>query len=139
MHTRFVRIGCLLACWVVLSATTCPVTIPSSVPNGSWGGEHIGLIATDSGATIEYDCGAGIITGPLTLDASGNFDWRGVHYPGHGGPVRADQPPDAHPARYTGHATSNQMTIALTILDMAVPEQTFTLQRDAEARVFRCL
>jgi hypothetical protein len=109
------------------------------VPNGSWGGEHIGLVVTDSGATIEYDCAAGTITGPLTLDASGNFDWRGVHSPGHGGPSRVDQPPDTHPARYTGHATSSQMSIALTILDMAVPEQTFTLQRGGNARVFKCL
>ena len=52
---------------------------------------------------------------------------------------RADQPPDVHPARYTGHATSNQISITLTILDMAVPEQTFTLKRGADARVFRCL
>jgi hypothetical protein len=138
MPSRLVRIGCVLAACVVISATTCPADIPSRVPNGNWGGEHMALVVTDSGATIEYDCAAGTITGPLILDGSGNFDWRGVHYPGHGGPSRIDQPPDAHPAHYTGHATSKQLSITLSILDMAVPEQAFTLQRGANARLFKC-
>lgn len=138
MHSRFVRIGCVLAFSVLISATTCPSDIPGRVPNGSWGGVHIGLVVTDSGATIEYDCGAGTITGPLTLNGSGDFDWPGVNYPGHGGPSRVDVPPDVHPARYTGHATSNQISMTVTIPDIAVPGQTFTAQRGADARLFKC-
>jgi len=138
MASRLVRIGCVLSACVVMSAATCPGDIPSRLPNGNWGGEHMALVVTDSGATIEYDCAAGTITGPLMLDGSGHFDWRGVHYPGHGGPSRIDQPPDGHPAHYTGGATSNQISITLSILDMAVPEQTFTLQRGADARLFKC-
>lgn len=138
-HAHVVRVACVLACSVGIGAATCPTDIPRRVPGGNWGGEHMGLIASDTGATVEYDCATGTITGPLALDGSGNFDWRGVHYPGHGGPVRIDQPPEAHPARYTGHATSTEMSITLTILDMAVPAQTFTLQRGAGARVFKCL
>lgn len=139
MLSRSVRVGCVLACSVVTGAATCPTEIPSRVPNGSWGGEHMALIVSDTGATIEYDCGAGTVTGPLMLDGSGNFDWRGVQYPGHGGPSRADEVPDAHPSRYTGRATSDQISIAVSVLDAAAPAQTFTLRRGATARLFRCL
>jgi hypothetical protein len=139
MRSRYTRILCVLAASAVTTAVTCPADIPDRVPTGPWGGEHIGIVVTDSGATIEYDCAAGTITEPLRLDQSGHFDWRGVHYPGHGGPARINEPPDAHPARYTGHATTSQLVITLAILDMSVPEQTFTLQRGGNARVFKCL
>jgi len=138
MYSRYARIAGAVACTVVLSATTCPQAIPARVASGSWGGDHIGIVVTDSGATIEYDCAAGTITQPLLLDASGNFDWRGVHYPGHGGPVRVDEPPNAHAARYTGHATTDQLSITLSILDTALAPQTFTLRRGGDARVFKC-
>ena len=138
MHSRHVRIICVLAVSAVTSAVTCPAAIPDRVSNGTWGGEHIGIVVTDTGATIEYDCAAGTISEPLRLTESGNFEWRGIHSPGHGGPARIDEPPNAHPARYTGHATANQLVITLAILDMSVPDQTFTLQRGGNARVFKC-
>src|SRR5258708_33649930 len=75
VNSRFIRIACVLAGCVVTSATTCPADIPSRVPNGSWGGEHIRLIVTDNGAVIEYDCPAGTVIGPLLLDVFGHFDW----------------------------------------------------------------
>lgn len=97
------------------------------------------MIVSDTGATIEYDCAAGKITGPLALDANGEFNWSGIHSPGHGGPSRVDEPPDNRPARYTGTATSSSLRITLTVLDGSIPQQTFTLARGAEPRVFRCL
>ena len=141
IRSQRARIMALMIAIAPVVGVTCPnELIPDRVPNGTWGGTHLGLVVTDTGATIEYDCAAGTITEPLRLDASGNFDWRGIHYPGHGGPVRIDEPPNAHPARYTGHATSQTMSITLTVLDMpAVTPQAFTVTRGGSARVFKCL
>jgi len=124
---------------VLLSAASCPFDTPTRVPNGDWGGDHIGMIVTDTGATIEYDCAAGVITEPLLLGAQGEFAWKGIHYPGHGGPIRVDEPTNAHDARYTGRSDANQMVITLTILDSIQTSQTFTLSRGANPRVFKCL
>jgi|SRR5688572_5553837 len=122
-----------------LSAASCGTDIPDRVPVGNWGGEHIGMIVTDTGATIEYDCAEGKITEQLTLGADGSFTWSGTHSPGHGGPIREDEPPDNRPARYTGSATSGTIRITMSVLDGSLPPQTFTLARGGEARVFKCL
>lgn len=123
----------------VLGARDCPGAIPERLPDGSWGGQHIGLIVTDTGATIQYDCALGTISQPLLLAPDGAFTWHGVHYPGHGGPVRIDEPPNAHAAVYTGHATSDRLTLTLDVPDLGMPPQTFTLVRGGAAMVFRCL
>jgi hypothetical protein len=124
---------------VLCSAAVCRNTVPDRVPVGEWGGDHIGMVVTDTGATIEYDCAAGRITGPLTLDANGDFNWTGIHSPGHGGPIRVDEPPDNRPARYSGSATTSAMRITMTVVDGSIPPQTFVLARGGAGRVFRCL
>lgn len=129
----------VLASSAALTAGVCPTDTPERVPGGSWGGQHIGMVVTDTGATIEYDCGEGVISEPLRLSANGEFDWDGIHYPGHGGPIRVDDPANAHPARYTGRATARSMTITLTLTDGSQPAQTFTLVRGGNAGVFKCL
>lgn len=128
-----------LAIGVGTGAAACPTDYPQQLPGGPWGGQHIGLIATDTGATIEYDCATGVIKGPLRLGAQGEFDWSGTHFRGHGGPVRENEPLDAHAARYSGRATADNMTMTLTLVDGTMPPQTFTLARGANAGVFKCL
>jgi hypothetical protein len=123
-----------------LFIAACPVDIPPVVPDGNWGGEHMGMVVTDTGATIEYDCASGTIDEPLRLDASGAFAWRGTHVIGHGGPIRQDEQPDAHPAEYTGHADSRRMTITVRLTDgTAFTPQTFALTLGTNPRVFKCL
>src|SRR5688572_20800810 len=102
MRSLHIRLLCALALSAATGAATCPADIPDRVPNGAWGGDHIGIAVTDSGATIEYDCAAGTIREPLRLDRSGRFQWQGIHYPGQGGPIRIDEPPKALSARYSG-------------------------------------
>jgi hypothetical protein len=135
--THRILVSCAFT--VALGASACPADYPEQLPIGSWGGQHIGMVASDTGATIEYDCASGVIAGPLRLGAQGEFDWSGTHFRGHGGPIRVDEVPDAHPARYTGRATANDMTMTLTLLDGTMPPQTFTLARGANAGVFKCL
>ena len=56
------------------------------VPIGSWGGDHIRLEVTETGATVEYDCAYGSIEGPLFLDKADNFEARGIYIFERGGP-----------------------------------------------------
>lgn len=137
LDNRFVRLLPLLALGAM--AFTCPADIPERVPNGNWGGNDMGMVVTDTGATLEYDCASGAITQPLLLDGSGHFNWTGVHHIEHGGPIFEGEPQNTHAARYTGSATSNRITITITLTDTTYPTQTYTLVRGANPRVYKCL
>lgn len=128
-----------LAFVVLIGADGCPGTTPDRLPDGNWGGQHIGMVVTDSGAAIQYDCATGTITQPLALEPGGAFTWSGVHYPGHGGPVRIGEVPVGHPATYSGHATADRLTLTLSVPDLGVAPQTFELTKGGAAAVFRCL
>ena len=106
------------------------------IPTGVWGGQHIHIDVGEKSATIEYDCASGVINGPLNLDANGNFKLRGTHRIERGGPVRADDKPNDHPATYTGSIKGNTMTLTLTVGDSDT--ETFTLEKGKEGELFKC-
>ena len=106
------------------------------IPTGNWGGQHINIKVTAQSATIEYDCANGVIQGPLVVDGDGNFRLRGTHRMLRGGPTRADETPNDHPATYTGSIKGNAMTLKLKISDS--DEETFTLEKGKEGELFRC-
>ena len=51
----------------------------AGVAVGSWGGDHLRIDVTPTGATIEYDCAHGTIDEPPSLDRSGRFSAAGTH------------------------------------------------------------
>ena len=106
---------------------------------GDWGGQHLGLVASLSGATLEYDCATGKIAGPIRPDALGRFSVSGEHYPGHGGAVRVDEEQVRRPARYEGvvHGTTMDLTVTLTDSNTAVG--SFTLEYGRSPFVFKCV
>jgi hypothetical protein len=106
------------------------------IPTGNWGGQHINMKVSAKSATIEYDCASGTINGPLVVDRDGNFNLRGTHRMQRGGPTRADETPNDHPATYTGSIKGNKMTLHLKISDS--DEETFTLEKGKEGELFRC-
>ena len=106
------------------------------IPSGEWGGQHISINVGAKSATIEYDCANGVIDGPLTIDAHGNFKLRGTHRAEHGGPIRADESNEGSPATYTGSIKGNEMSLTLKIGD-GEPE-TFTLEKGKEGELFKC-
>jgi hypothetical protein len=107
------------------------------LPPGSWGGEHIELEVTESGATIEYDCAHGAIEGPLSIDAGGRFDVKGIHALEHGGPVRRDESPSERPARFTGRVEGETMNLRVR-LDSGEEVGVFSLRRGGEPSLFKC-
>ena len=109
-----------------------------TVTAGVWGGDHISLHVTESGATVEYDCAHGTIDQPLTLDSQGRFEVKGTHTRERGGPVRRDDKPDSHPARYTGRVEGQTMTLTVALTDMQDAGDTYTLTQGEGGRIFKC-
>ena len=105
---------------------------------GTWGGEHISLEVTARGGQIEYDCAHGTIDQKIVPDARGRFDLRGTHVREHGGPVRRDETPDSHPARFTGEIKDNTMTLTVTQSDTKETVGTFTLVYGQQPHLMRC-
>ena len=124
---------------LLLLATACLDPGVPTLVTGDWGGPHLGLVATISGATLEYDCAEGRIAGPIRPDDGGRFLVTGEHFPGHGGPIRIGDPVERLPASYLGTVRGNTMTVTVTLTDSNQTLGTFTLVRGASPHVFKCL
>jgi len=120
------------------ASATCRAALTGPVSPGDWGGEHIGLVVTANGATIEYDCASGTIDKTIVA-TDGLFSAPGTHTRGHGGPIRQDEVPDKHPARYEGHVDGDTMTLDVTLTDSGEKLGRYTLVRGRSAQVFKCL
>ena len=109
------------------------------VATGIWGGQHINMQVTESGAQIEYDCAHGSVDEPLALDREGRLDVKGTHVRERGGPVRREDKPDSHPARYTGNVEGKTMTLTVTLTDSDESAGTFTLTQGEQGQIRKCL
>lgn len=128
--------------------TSTPSLIPSSTPAapndmqvraGTWGGQHIGMVVSDGGTTLDFDCAHAKIAQPLTLDAAGHFDVAGTYVREHGGPVGVDETADSHPARFEGSTDGKTMTLTVTLTDTNQEVGSFTLTFGTPSGVFKCL
>ena len=124
---------------MLAAAPGCPQPLGSAELTGPWGGQHIALVVSESGAAIEYDCARGTIDTPLRAGAGGRFTATGTHVREHGGPVREGEAPDVHPADYVGLVRGDRMTLTVRETDTGTTIGTFTLSRGADARVVKCL
>jgi hypothetical protein len=115
-----------------------PAPADRHVQAGTWGGDHIGLEVSATGATVEYDCAHGTIDGALALDGQGRFEARGSHVAERGGPVREGDAQRGVPARYRGTVSGDTMTLTVT-LDGGEEVGTFTLTRGRTPRIRKCL
>ncbi len=135
LRTRIAVLGVLAA-----AVGACTHGYPSRVPLGNWGGPHAGMVVSDTGAEIQYDCGAGRITVPLLLDSRGDFDLPGLFIREGPGPVPAnDSLLPTYPARYTGHTDGHTMSFTMTVENDSIPAQSFSLTYGANPNVFKCV
>jgi hypothetical protein len=104
---------------------------------GVWGGLHISMEVTESGAEINYDCAHGRITEKIVPGRDGKFIVKGTHVKEHPGPLRSDEDQSGQPATYRGSIDGDTMTLTVSLSgDDAVG--TFTLTRGKTGRVRRC-
>jgi len=120
------------------AVTKATVERKNKLAKGVWGGQHIRLEVTDSGATIEFDCANSTIAEPIVLDREGKFDVRGKYMPEHGGPVRDNEESNGYSVRYVGHASDKELTLTITIPEKKETIGNFTLTHGSEGRVMKC-
>lgn len=129
----------MLATTLMLLAAGCATAPPAGVPlTGRWGGDHVGLELTSSGGTLDYDCAAGRIDGPVLPRPDGTFQALGTHTPGTGGPERVGVVPPSFAARYDGRVRGDRMTLQVRV-ENGVLVGPFTLRRGVEPVLMRCL
>ncbi len=109
------------------------------IPNGAWGGDHINMAVATNSITVEFDCAHGTINQPVNVDSKGQFSASGTYTHEHGGPVRSDEKPEAHPATYAGTVIGNSMTVTITLTDTKEKIGTFKLTKGVQGRIFKCL
>lgn len=118
--------------------TKVPAEGNDRLAKGVWGGEHIRLEVTDTGADVEYDCAHGTIDEPVILDSAGNFDVKGRYTPQHAGPIRGDEQGNSSSVRYVGHARDTELTLTITIPEKKETIGNFTLTHRSDGRLMKC-
>ena len=128
--------GLLLSLPLLAACATGP---SAGVPlSGEWGGKHVRLNLTSTGGSLEYDCAAGTIFGPLVTQRDGSFVSEGTHTPGWGGPEIEGEAMPTYRVRYSGSVRGNTMRLQGRV-ENGVLLGPFTLRREAEPIIFRCL
>jgi len=108
------------------------------LPTGTWGGEHVELTVTDSGATLEFDCAAGEIATPPSADDAGRVDVEGVFVRQSAGAVRIGEEPPRLRARYTGRLSGKTLTFDVTLVESKEKVGTYSVTHGEMARVRKC-
>ena len=124
--------------FLLITASACagmPAS-PSTTPEGLWGGDHISMTVTATGARIELDCAHGDIF--VRLPAA-PFSVAGTFVREHGGPIRDGEIPNSRPAVYSASSSADKMTLTVRITDTNEMIGTFTLTRGVSGRVVKCL
>jgi len=130
--------ACALALALGFAAAGCANPTPV-IALGAWGGSHVRMDVTSTGARLEYDCAEGVIEEPLRPDPEGRFTAAGVHTPGHGGPIRVGEVLPSFRARYEGRVDGEQMSLLVTLTETRAMLGTFELRRGSSGLLTRCL
>lgn len=111
--------------------------MPGQTVSGSWGGEHVRLVAGDSTVSMEFDCAHGWVDGVITADAGGRFSVTGT-YVMESGAYREGDPLRKHAVRLRGQVVGSAMSVTVTEVLTGNDLGTYQLQLDGEARLFKC-
>jgi hypothetical protein len=107
------------------------------VPEGRWGGEHVVLEVTADGATVEFDCGHGALTGPLALDEHGRFEVEG-YFVREGGPVLVDEVEHRRRAVYFGTRDGEVLRLSIRFPDDGSTTEPFTTTLGGRGLLRKC-
>lgn len=108
----------------------------SAMVTGLWGGRQIRLQANADGATIDFDCAHGRISGPIKLDKGGRFSTKGSYEAFSPGPQQADAPVETT-ARFSGRVSGDTLTLDI-IAAPGNPKRSYTLTRGKMSKIIRC-
>jgi hypothetical protein len=115
----------LLVLALAVGAAACTTEPPDEVPSGTWGGDGAKLVATPAGASVNFNCANGEVNQQLIVGAAGDFSWSGTYtrvFPAPGTP-----PDSPHAATYHGTAGNTQLSLSVTVPDLAIASEPVTL------------
>ena len=120
-------------------AQSSPTSPAKAVPNGVWGGDHIRMDVSDSGADIEFDCARGSISQPLELDAQGRFKLQGTYKAETPAPAAAGggSTGSGVTATYTGVLNGSSLRLEVSIEGQETP-RTFDLLQGDQGHLAKC-
>jgi hypothetical protein len=105
---------------------------------GVWGGDHVHLDVNSNSAKIEFDCAHGTIEGPFTVEANGEFSWKGTFARERGGPVTSNDADSGQPAVYSGSVKEQTMRLVVRLETDKKPLDTFVLTQGKDGRIRKC-
>ena len=115
-----------------------PDDAAATIPAGTWGGDHAVLEASDSGASLQFDCAHGTIAGPLAVDAEGRFRLSGGFVREHGGPIRRGENERREAVFYVGRIQGKTMALTVELPGGEAPMPRFDLELGKPGRIVRC-
>jgi hypothetical protein len=101
-----------------------------------WGGNHVRMTATGSGAELEFDCATGTITEKVP-ETDGSFSLHGTFTPERSGPSRDDRSRTA-PALYSGTIEHDTMTLHIVLEGQERELGQYVLSRGAAGTLRKC-
>ena len=110
----------------------------SELAVGSWGGDHIRLVSTSTGATVELDCAHATITPQIRLDKDNCFDVQGSYIKEHAGPPRPGEQEQSYPARFKGCVCQSNLDLTITPAGRS-DSSSYTLVYGRTAQLVKCL
>lgn len=108
------------------------------LPTGQWGGQHVGMEVSDSGAQLEFDCAHGGIDEAIVLSKDGRFDVKGTYAQERPGPRREDDNA-ARPVRYVGEVEGKTMRLTIRAGDGSTDAiGSYTLEHGKAGVIRKC-
>jgi len=129
--------GAVLAWHPAVAQTVRPMG-PGQGNENIWGGQHVSLEVTKTGAELEFDCATGSIREPLPVDKTGRFRLKGTFTQEHGGPVRKEEPPATREATYSGTIEDGTMRLRIEFGGDQESAPEYVLKRGQPGRVLKC-
>ena len=119
-------------------ADPAPTATPVQEASGTvWGGEHVEMELTKTGATLEFDCATGTISKPLAPDAQGKFQVSGTLTREGPGPTMREGRP-AIPVIYSGSIQGESMHLEIVAANSKDKIDEFDLVRGKPGHLLKC-
>jgi hypothetical protein len=112
---------------------------PTELPVGQWGGEHVSLTVSTTGASLEFDCAHGTVDETPLVESQGQFNLRGFYVREHGGPIREGELEDSHPALYFGRLQGSRVTLSIRLTADGMKIGPYEAHLGQQPRLFKCL
>ncbi len=132
----------LVAIWFLPAGMAGAASSPSAAQSAGesanvWGGEHVEMELTSTGANLDFDCAVGTIDQTLAVNGDGKFRAAGTYTRERPGPVRGNGNPAAA-ATYIGTIKGESMHLEIVLVNNKETVGAFDLVRGHSGHVMKC-